>query len=369
MQKINKIILPYIFLLLPYVVHAWGDGDMLDNGACKFNKETGYSGFSLFIKSHDESYVIVDVKDSRYGTTSTVYNSKTCKKVTSGDKSESNFEALMEKKGFIQTPLSYQYTIDKSYQNKIYFSQNEDNIVVKVEEIDSKTTRELKTLLSSLSDKSVSTNITISSSAKEFLGYKQFYNTYTEKLSSLSPMEINYNYALSLNDKFKIENGYAENSKNIILAKQEEMQKIILAKQESTRKRVARNNSHTSSTSSNYDDGYDPVLAAGVILGGVAVYKMGQAIGDLFSSSSSSSYSSYTPPSYDSCHSGDTCHKIIEVIEPHRIKIQCTRGFNTGRKREMCSNSKGYWATGCGFTDIAAHHYKNLTDAARNWCY
>ncbi len=365
MQKINKTILPYIFLLLPYIVHAWGDGNRLNNGACKFDKETGYSDFSLYLKNH-ESYVIVDVEDSRYGTTSTVYNGKTCEKVTSGDKVESNFEALMSKKGFIHTLLTYEKSMDKSYQHKIVFSQNEDNIVVKVEEIDSSTARELKTLLSSLSDKSVSSDISLSYAAKEFLGYKQFYNAYTEKLSSLSPMDINYNYALSLNDKFKIENGYAENSKNIILAKQEEMQKIILAKQEASRKRVATNNSHTSSSSSN--DGYDETLVLGVLLGGALVYKGAQALGELFSSSGSSSYSNYSAPSYDSCHSGDSCHQVIEVINQNRVKIQCTRGFNTGKSREMCSNSNGYWATGCGFTDIAAHHYKNLTSAARNWC-
>jgi hypothetical protein len=42
MQKINKTVLFYAFLLFPYIAHAWGDGNRLDNGACQFDKETGY---------------------------------------------------------------------------------------------------------------------------------------------------------------------------------------------------------------------------------------------------------------------------------------------------------------------------------------
>jgi len=297
MQKISKVILFSGFLFLPHVLQAWGDGTRLHNGACKFDKETGYSALSLYIKG-DESYVIVDVKDRRYGTTSTVFNAKTCEKITSGDKKESEFESLMVEKGFIYTPLNYRYNIDKSFQNKIYFSQNSDNLIVKVAKIESSITTELKTLLSSLSDKSASSNISLSRSAKVFLKYKQFYDLFLEKLNSLSPMDINYKYALSLNDKFNIESRYTEKSKKIILAKQEEKQKILLAKEEASKKRVATNNSYSSN--SGYDDGRDEVAALGILLGGALLYKGAQVIGELLSSTSSSSSSSYSSSSSSS---------------------------------------------------------------------
>jgi len=297
MQKISKVILFSSFLLLPHVLQAWGDGTRLDNGACKFDKETGYSALSLYIKG-DESYVIVDVKDPRYGTTSTVFNAKTCEKITSGDKKESEFESLMVEKGFIYTPLNYRYNIDKSFQNKIYFVQNSDDLIVKVAKIDSSTATELKTLLSSLSDKSASSDISLSRSVKVFLKYKHFYDLFLEKLNSLSPMDINYKYALSLNDKFNIENRYTEKSKKIILAKQEEMQKILLAKEEASKKRVATNNSYSSNSS--YDDGRDEVAALGILLGGALLYKGAQVIGELLSSTSSSSSSSYSSSSSSS---------------------------------------------------------------------
>ncbi len=354
MKTVKKDMFFSVLILLPYSLYAWGGGDRLSDGSCKFDKETGYSAFSLYIKNQ-KSYAIVDVSDRRYGTTSTVYNAVTCEKVTSGNKEDSNFDALMEKKGFVYTPVTYHHTINESYQNKIDFSQNEDNIMVKVTEIDSNTATELKTLISSLSDKSASSDISLSSSAKEFLGYKQFYETYTDKLSSLSPMEINYNYALSLNDKFKIENRYVENSKNIILAKQEKMQKIILAKQEANKRRVATNNRHTTSS---YDNGYDATLALGTIIGGALVYKGIQAIGDMFSSSSSSSYSSYTPPSYEPCNSGDTCFKVLESRSNGAYTdIQCTKGPSTGEKKCLGYNNKGKYSSGCGLTDAFAHHY------------
>lgn len=92
--------------------------------------------------------------------------------------------------------------------------------------------------------------------------------------------------------------------------------------------------------------------------------------GDSSSSSSSSSDYSYTAPSYDSCHwkTGDSCYNIVEKINSRRYKIQCTKGSHTGETREMCANSSGEWAKGCGFTDVAAHHDDSLSDAANKWC-
>jgi len=77
---------------------------------------------------------------------------------------------------------------------------------------------------------------------------------------------------------------------------------------------------------------------------------------------------SRTSPAYKYCGSYDTCHQVIESISSRKVKIKCIRGSNTGRTRVMCANSNGKWATGCGFSDVAAHHYKSVSAAAKNWC-
>jgi len=240
----------FILMILPYTLYAWGDGDKLSDGSCKFDKETGYIDSSLYLKDN-EAFLIVDGGDSRYGTTSTVYNALTCEKVTSGDKTKSDFSGVMERKGFIQTNLKLNKNIDKSFQHKITFLENSYEIMVHIEPIESSVTKELKTILASISDKSASSQIAISDSAKEFFSYIQFYSAFVKILNNLSVMEINYNYALSLNNKFQINNintKYSKDSilskqkeaKRIILAKQEEAKRIILAKQEEERKRLAK---------------------------------------------------------------------------------------------------------------------------------
>jgi len=226
-------------LLLPYSLYAWGDGDRLSNGSCKFDIETGYIDSSLYL-NNGESFLIVNGGDSRYGTISTVYNALTCKKVTSGDPYKSNFSGLMERKGFIEIDLNSNKVVDKSFQNKITFLKNEDELIIHIEPIENSVTEELNTLLASLSDKSLSSQINISDSAKEFLGYGEFYSAFTKSLHSLSAMEINYNYALSLNNQFQINNINTEDSRNSILAKQEMLKNSILAKQEVVRKRLAK---------------------------------------------------------------------------------------------------------------------------------
>ncbi len=224
MKKRN--FLPLILVVLPYALYAWGNGDRLNDGSCKFDRETGYIGSSLYTKSN-ESFIIIDAGDSRYGTTSTVYNALTCEKVTSGEKSESNFSGVMQRKGFTEIDLGSKNTLDKSFQNKITFFENSDEIRVHVEPIDSSVTEELNTLLVSLSDKSASSPINISNSAKELLGYKAFYTLFFDKLSSISKTDINYDYALSLIDTLQNNNINVDNSKGVLLAKQEELKEQI----------------------------------------------------------------------------------------------------------------------------------------------
>jgi len=226
----------FILMILPYALYAWGDGDKLSDGSCKFDIETGYIGSSLYLKDN-ESFLIVDGGDSRYGTISTVYNALTCEKVTSGDKTESDFSGVMERKGFIQTNLESNKNIDKSFQHKITFLENSDEIIVHIEPIESSVTQELKTILASISDKSASSQITISDSAREFLHYSSFYNLIFEKMDNLPNSEINYAYTLALVDKLKLENIGVNRVRNNLLAKQEELkQKIARLEEEANNK-------------------------------------------------------------------------------------------------------------------------------------
>ena len=110
--------LSLILVALSFTSYAWGDGDKLNDGSCKFDLETGYIGSSLYLKGN-ESFLIVDGGDSRYGTISTVYNALTCEKIASGDPIKSNFSGLMERKGFIETDLNSNRVVDKSFQHKI----------------------------------------------------------------------------------------------------------------------------------------------------------------------------------------------------------------------------------------------------------
>jgi hypothetical protein len=89
---------------------------------------------------------------------------------------------------------------------------------------------------------------------------------------------------------------------------------------------------------------------------------------DTSSSSSSSSSNSYSSPTYDPCYSDDTCYDVIEKISNREYTIKCTKGSSTGETRNICANSNGKWATGCGATDIIAHHHFSLKEAANKWC-
>ncbi len=137
-----------------------------------------------------------------------------------------------------------------------------------------------------------------------------------------------------------------------------------------------KNNQTTSTSNSNLNNNKSNEMSSNDAAGLIAAALIIVGIASLFSSSddessndssSSSSSTSYTP-SYKPCNYDDVCHRVLEVINPHRVKIQCTKGSETRRIEEMCSNSSGYWATGCGFSDIAAHHYKNLDIAGREFC-
>ena len=146
----------------------------------------------------------------------------------------------MERKGFREVDLNNKYVVDKSFQNKITVLENSDELIVHIEPIDSSVTQELKTLITMLSDMSASSQINISSSAKEFLGYEQFYSKILKKLNSLSSEELNYNYALALTNQLKLNGVSVGGGKGIILAKQEAVRQRIAKLEAETKARLAK---------------------------------------------------------------------------------------------------------------------------------
>ncbi len=225
---LKKNVLPMILVLYPYGLYAWGDAHKLSNGSCRYEKETGFSGVSIYTKSN-KAFVISDVTDIRYGTISTVYNAKTCKKVTSGNKSDSKYEALMKQRGFQKLKVTGKDNLDDSFLNKILFVENSDSVKVKIEPIDLSVAQELKNILISLSDKQKSSSIRISSSTKKLLGYDAIYTRLINRINNLSKSDINYDYVFSLTKIMK-HNGVDT----------EAFEKIAVAKQNAWRQEMAR---------------------------------------------------------------------------------------------------------------------------------
>ena len=225
-MQIRKNTLLLVLTLFLSSLSAWGDSTKLSDGSCKFDLETGYQGLSVYTKD-SESFIIIDGGDSRYGTISTVYNGLSCREITSGEKSESDFSGVMERKGFTETYLDSKHIMDKDFQNKITFLKNSDELIVHIEPIPNSVTQELNTLLASLSDKSASSQINVSDLAKGFLGYDAFYTPLFNALNSLPKTEINYSYALSLIDELQKNNINVDSSKGMLLAKQEELTKQL----------------------------------------------------------------------------------------------------------------------------------------------
>ena len=189
-----------VSLLLPFSLYAsWGDADKLSDGSCKFEKESGYATSLLYTKG-TEAYVIVDTVDTRYGTTSVVYNAHTCEKITSGSKYKSNFEELMERKGFRLASLRSGQNIDKSFETKINYSQDSDSASIKVAKIDSSITKELAGILAPLASKKVK-SASIMPSAQKLAHTSEFKNAFQQKINNISDSRFNYTYALSLNKK------------------------------------------------------------------------------------------------------------------------------------------------------------------------
>ncbi len=214
-------------LFFPYSLSAWGDGKSIGERGCKFEKESGYSNASVYLKGK-EAFIIVDVTDTRYGTTSIVYNALTCEKVTSGNKADSDFSGLMAQKDFRRLDIIGKYNnIDSQFTTKVEFSEDSNSFLVHIEPIGSDVTQELKSLFASISDKSASSQINISDATKELLGYSSFYKQFFDKLSSLPKSEINYDFTLALISKLEKINVNIDSSKEALLVKQGELREEI----------------------------------------------------------------------------------------------------------------------------------------------
>ena len=110
----KKIILIFT-LLFSFVTNA-NSGDKLSDGSCQFDIGTGYRGTEVYINDKQNIYVILSFNDPRYGTRKYVYNGDTCKDLTSGDSSQTNYKNIMKKNGFqkiIDATTSSKKEIDK----------------------------------------------------------------------------------------------------------------------------------------------------------------------------------------------------------------------------------------------------------------
>lgn len=102
---------------------------------------------------------------------------------------------------------------------------------------------------------------------------------------------------------------------------------------------------------------YDNVAANGII-STMILNKVAAVIKDI----------SNTPinKNYSHCGASDTCYKTIKMKKTSAI-IECTKGTRIGQELCIGVNKSGKWASGCGFVDVAAHHY-NYSKAANIAC-
>jgi hypothetical protein len=197
MNTIYKVLFGLSFVSLSLFA-GWGDADKLADGSCKFEKESGYSNSRLYTKGN-EAFVIVDTTDTRYGTTSVVFNAHTCEKITSGSKYDSNFGSLMRKKGFTLASRGSGENIDSAFQNEIVSSENRDATTIKVGKIDHSITKELEYILRPLTQHKVTSPKFTQNKTKKLVKTNAFKNAFLHKINTISKNKFNYRYALNLN--------------------------------------------------------------------------------------------------------------------------------------------------------------------------
>ena len=108
------------------------------------------------------------------------------------------------------------------------------------------------------------------------------------------------------------------------------------------------------------DDRNDILLLA--IVGGLAA----ATIKGISEGLSNSEYSSL--PANPTCRVGDSCYSFIRTSKHGSAIIQCVKGPSTGKEKCLSfKESTGKYATGCGISDIGAHHY-SFSEAADRAC-
>lgn len=93
---------------------AWS-GDKLSNDSCQFGFDASDNSAHLYVNTN-QVFFVKRIEDARYGDTEEVYDALTCKQITSGVASKSNFATVMTRNNFEE--ISLKSTGDKQYVNR-----------------------------------------------------------------------------------------------------------------------------------------------------------------------------------------------------------------------------------------------------------
>lgn len=143
MQKLTPLSFGLVALFSLSTAHAY---------QCKLDLKRNYGDVTVYMNNQGDTYATVDYDDLRYGTMEHVWDLKSCKKVSSGEKAKSSISSVLSKNGFRQirsrgdlSPwLTHYYSLD----------DHNNQIVVKVEPVSSKDQQVLKELFAYARDKS-----------------------------------------------------------------------------------------------------------------------------------------------------------------------------------------------------------------------
>lgn len=109
----------------------------------------------------------------------------------------------------------------------------------------------------------------------------------------------------------------------------------------------------------------DDLLASVVF--GTAAFVFFSGVNEMMKAPASDSKKYTKAVEISRCETDELCFSPINT-ETGKMTFMCTKGPYKGNKMSVCANGNGKWATGCGFSDVFAHHDKNSTDAANKAC-
>jgi len=180
---------------------------LLNATSCDFDMDTGYSFAKVYMNNVHKSYILLGVRDPRYGISEYVYNGNSCKLVTSGSLGKSSYEHILKNNDFRQ--IIYQSKTNKYNKKRIMddwfgtittllINPSNDKITLVIKVIDNNIKNELTNALNSVSS-SNNNHVMLSSSSKNMiLNTNRFKSMLENKIKKLSSDKINYAYTLSL---------------------------------------------------------------------------------------------------------------------------------------------------------------------------